>query len=175
MKINNIICLLIAFSIGIFVGQWLTLQYGLGNLHKLILNSQDEVYRKKNTIIPETCHLRRYGGSKFDDIGARHTCFENMSSGVIYSFGIGNDISFEKQILKRNEGVKLYAFDPTLSVEKVTKLFGVEKLPKNFIFRAIGIHSYDGSAYFSRTNSTIKKKTTRNCYEIIYYYVYARS
>ncbi|MDP4265885.1 MAG: FkbM family methyltransferase [Bacteroidota bacterium] len=64
---------------------------------------------------------------------------------IIYSFGVGMDISFELEMIEKY-GVKIYAFDPTpKSIEWLNK----QSLPGEFVFSPIGIAEYDGNALFS--------------------------
>lgn len=63
---------------------------------------------------------------------------------IVYSFGIGEDISFDKEIISRH-GCKVYAFDPTpRSISWVKE----QVLPKNFYFHDFGISSQTGSLDF---------------------------
>lgn len=63
---------------------------------------------------------------------------------VVYSFGIGEDISFDIELIDLT-GCHVQAFDPTPRsrawVEK-------QRLPSNFHFQAIGIGDIDGSVEF---------------------------
>lgn len=69
--------------------------------------------------------------------------FVNGSS-VIYSFGVGEDVSFDLSLIKMYGG-KVYAFDPTpRSVDWVKK----QNFESNFIFFPYGIADFDGNAPF---------------------------
>ncbi len=54
---------------------------------------------------------------------------------IIYSFGIGEDISFDRAIIRKHE-CSVYAFDPT---PKSIKWIARQKLPENLIFFPYGI------------------------------------
>ena len=57
------------------------------------------------------------------------------SNSIIYSFGIGEDISFDKQIIREHSCV-VHGFDPTpKSIDWVNR----QKLPEGFVFRDYGI------------------------------------
>ncbi len=62
---------------------------------------------------------------------------------IVYSFGVGEDISFDEELMKN--GCEIYAYDPTPK----SKVF-VEKrqLPSSFHFNPFGLADYDGEAKF---------------------------
>jgi FkbM family methyltransferase len=63
---------------------------------------------------------------------------------MVYSFGIGDDASFDIEIINRF-GLTVHAFDPTpRSLEWVTR----QCLPAKFIFHPYGIAGHDGAARF---------------------------
>jgi len=67
------------------------------------------------------------------------------SDSVVYSFGIGKDISFDLSIIAKY-GVTVHAFDPTpISLEWLKE----QKLPKNLHYYPYGIANYDGIAKFA--------------------------
>jgi FkbM family methyltransferase len=63
---------------------------------------------------------------------------------VVYSFGVGRDISFERAIIERY-GLTVHAFDPTPLALTWAKS---QQLPANFHLHELGIASYDGMASF---------------------------
>jgi FkbM family methyltransferase len=66
------------------------------------------------------------------------------SASVIYSFGVGEDISFELEIIRRF-GLRVNAFDPTpRSIEWLRK----QTVPKDLVFHAYGIADFDGTCKF---------------------------
>jgi FkbM family methyltransferase len=65
-------------------------------------------------------------------------------SSIVYSFGVGTDISFDEALIALS-GVTVHAFDPTpRSVEWVK----AQSLPERFVFHPWGIASFDGTASF---------------------------
>jgi FkbM family methyltransferase len=72
-------------------------------------------------------------------------CPTNLSSkSVVYSFGVGEDISFDLELIQRF-GLKVHAFDPTpKSIEWLNK----QALPSEFIFSPYGVADYDGLCKF---------------------------
>jgi FkbM family methyltransferase len=66
------------------------------------------------------------------------------SESVIYSFGVGEDVTFDLALIFRF-GVKVHAFDPTPRAGAwVTKM----GFPKKFIFRSVGLSTIDGTEEF---------------------------
>jgi FkbM family methyltransferase len=63
---------------------------------------------------------------------------------VVYSFGVGEDISFDLGLIEKFD-VVVYAFDPT---PKSVAWINVQHLPANFKFQAIGLADFDGNALF---------------------------
>lgn len=64
---------------------------------------------------------------------------------VVYSFGVGREVSFERDLIERF-GVTVHAFDPTpLSLEWVRS----QELPPEFVLHETGIAAYDGVARFA--------------------------
>lgn len=66
------------------------------------------------------------------------------SSSVIWSFGLGTDISFDLAAIERF-GCKVVGFDPT---PKSTAWLAQQELPQNFTYHEIGIAALDGEAEF---------------------------
>jgi FkbM family methyltransferase len=63
---------------------------------------------------------------------------------VVYSVGIGEDISFDRALIE-HFGVEVEAFDPT---PKVRRWLASQTLPEQFHFHAMGIADSDGEAVF---------------------------
>lgn len=82
----------------------------------------------------------------FGSAHARWTiCPTNLSKkSIVYSFGIGDDISFDLGLIK-DFGLIVYAFDPTPRSLNWIKL---QKLPPQFITYPWGIADFNGLAYF---------------------------
>ena len=103
-----------------------------------------KVIRGKDFYVFPDLHIKKI---KFGNKNAEWTISPNNinDNSIVYSFGVGNDISFDLAIIK-NYGVKLYAFDPT---PKSAIWLEKQSLPINFIFSKIGLASYDGIAEFT--------------------------
>lgn len=63
---------------------------------------------------------------------------------VVYSLGVGEDISFDLALIERF-GVTVHAFDPT---PKVMKWLAPQVLPQQFHFHNVGIADFDGNGTF---------------------------
>ena len=63
---------------------------------------------------------------------------------VVYSLGIGEDISFDLSLIERF-GVEVDAFDPT---PRVKKWLAAQSLPRQFRFHDAGIAGHDGEETF---------------------------
>lgn len=90
------------------------------------------------------------------------------SNSIIYSFGIGEDISFDTELLNRFN-CEVFAYDPT---PKVLTWIDSQILPKGFKFHPVGLSNKDGSIkFYSPTNPTYVShtavKTVENQLEII--------
>jgi FkbM family methyltransferase len=64
---------------------------------------------------------------------------------VVYSLGVGEDISFDLELIKRF-AVTVHAFDPT---PRSIAWLANQTLPARFRFQGLGIADYDGTARFS--------------------------
>ena len=81
------------------------------------------------------------------EYGGFYICTElSMSSeSVVYSFGVGEDISFDEAIIKKY-GCQVYAFDPT---PKSIKWINSQKIPDKFLMFGYGIADFDGNVSFN--------------------------
>lgn len=79
------------------------------------------------------CNYEWYGNEK---CGGFYVCPKLLNeNSIVYSFGIGKDISFDKVMLSKHK-CKLFAFDPTpKSIDWLKK----QDLPPNFSFYEYGI------------------------------------
>lgn len=69
---------------------------------------------------------------------------ELSEKSVVYSFGVGEDISFDLELIRRF-GVTVHAFDPT---PRVVRWIRAQPVPEKFIFHEYGIADSDGSTRF---------------------------
>jgi FkbM family methyltransferase len=66
-------------------------------------------------------------------------------SSVVYSFGVGEDATWDLELIERF-GVRVHAFDPTpRSVRWVSR----QETPAAFVFHQLGLAEFDGEAQFA--------------------------
>jgi FkbM family methyltransferase len=72
---------------------------------------------------------------------------------IIYSFGIGRDISFELSIINKY-GVSIFAFDPT---PKAIEWLRNQTVPENFIYSDCGLADFNGTAdlYYPKNSKDV--------------------
>lgn len=108
-------------------------------LHKYL-----RVYPQWN-FLPPRAQVRRslqhfgsdYGGYRLDpSIVSEHS--------VVYSLGVGQDISFDLSLIVHADCI-IYAFDPT---PQVAAWLATQSLPPQLQFRAVGIAGHDGNETF---------------------------
>ncbi|WP_263601385.1 FkbM family methyltransferase [Chryseobacterium sp. PET-29] len=94
-------------------------------------------YLKRNIKI----HHVWYG----NDYGGFYVCPEKINKqSIIYSFGVGEDISFDESLIKEF-GCHVFAFDPT---PKSIKWIREYKTPEEFVFYPYGIDDTTGIVEF---------------------------
>ena len=72
--------------------------------------------------------------------------FKSLRNGVVFSFGIGEDISFDENLMKLYKNIKIYGFDPTpKSIKWIAKKC---KHVENFEFFSYGISEKNGVQNF---------------------------
>ncbi len=91
--------------------------------------------------IQQRCQTERHGS----DYGGWIICPTNINqNSIVYSFGIGDDITFDLSLIKQY-GVRVYAFDPT---PKSIEWLSNQKLPENLVVYGYGIADFDGRSIF---------------------------
>lgn len=70
---------------------------------------------------------------------------------VVFSVGVGNDITFDRAMIERF-GCVLHAFDPT---PRCLEWIASQSLPHQFHFHPLGLANYDGIARFSLPPSNV--------------------
>ena len=87
------------------------------------------------------CNSKWYGNK----YGGFYVCPNLLSSSsIVYSFGIGEDISFDKSIIEEFQ-CDVFGFDPT---PKSIDWVNTQRLPKKFHFFEYGIDNVSGTAKF---------------------------
>lgn len=111
------------------------------------------------------CQLEKVGGRGGDDYGAWSLCTNHMRpGGVVYSFGIGADVSFDNGMVDR--GHKVFGFDPTIPPARVSHLFLTHHnrtQPAAFQFRQLGLAGTDAVVSFLHSkNPRVQSMTAVN-------------
>lgn len=72
---------------------------------------------------------------------------ENKEEIIVYSFGVGEDLSFSENLAKRYEACKIFAFDPTPKAIKYVENYDKSVFPY-FEFYPIGLSDKNGYTTF---------------------------
>lgn len=99
---------------------------GMKNIHQIIFNENCDLYGTE------------YGGFYIP-------CNFKMENRIVYSFGIGEDLSFSEAIIRG--GGEVYAFDPTPKSIKFVESHKLISNPK-FHFFPYGLSDFDGREVF---------------------------
>jgi FkbM family methyltransferase len=101
-----------------------------------------DVYRRPQLRARKELH----GGRPIDGFGAWTICPELITSkSIVYSVGIGDDISFEISLIRSFGLPVVFAFDPTpTSISWLSR----QRVPDAFRFLPYAISDYDGTARF---------------------------
>ena len=124
----------------------------------IILDQLDKVYaflktrlykRKKRRLLrvmTTTYNVTKYG----NDYGGFYVYDDSLrrsSHTIVYSFGIGTDLSFSEAILEKLRGAIIYAFDPTPKSIDYVKNHSLNSNPR-FRFCSFGLSDVDGTEKF---------------------------
>jgi FkbM family methyltransferase len=103
----------------------------------------------KKILCRQEIYFPRQIKAKYDWVGSEYGGFYVgrgllTKDSIVYSFGVGEDVTFDLELIKRY-GLNVYAFDPTpLAIKFVEK----ENLSTQFHFESIGISDKDETALF---------------------------
>ncbi len=116
---------------------------------KKIISKLVRKCHKNNIISPIKS---KWFGSKYGGFFVCKEILKNKDQIIVYSCGVGTDISFDIKIMKQYKGAEIFAFDPTpISVKWIQN----QRLPGNFNFSPIGISNKNGveKMYFPKNYS----------------------
>jgi FkbM family methyltransferase len=93
--------------------------------------------------------IRRDVRRRFKRFGSEHAGWNVLTGllgpdSVVYSFGVGEDVSFDIGLIEAFDLV-VHAFDPT---PRSIRWVGDQKLPQGFVMHTVGIAPFDGKASF---------------------------
>ncbi len=102
-----------------------------------------------NRIFKEECVKENIGGNlREDGYGMWPVCTNAVKENpIVYSFGIGGDISFDLEMVKRFNA-SVYCYDPTVAVEKFKAMCGDREESKSLYFKPIGLALESGTISF---------------------------
>ena len=112
------------------------------------------------------CELKKYGGRESDGYGAWYLCSgllkQSSAPLLIWSFGVGGDISFERDVLLGHPSAEVVCFDPTIDEISFWSLVTREQIdPGRIGFRSIGLGATSGSVtFYKSTDQRIKSLST---------------
>lgn len=96
-----------------------------------------DVFQRRQCTVPGEVLGSRHGGWFVSPAGLE-------PSAVVYSFGVGRDLSFECALIERF-GVTVHAFDPT---PRALEWVRSQRLPERLVLHELGLADYDGTARF---------------------------
>lgn len=107
------------------------------------------IFRLRKIIVGKDVYYCKQINIPFERIGNKGADFAiNLQAlnkdSIIYSFGIGQDISFDLGVISKTNA-KILAFDPT---PRSKKWLETQTLPTQFEYFEIGLAPYDGEATF---------------------------
>jgi len=110
-------------------------------IRKMIIFAKKLVGKEVNLAIQVKCNREIHG----EAYGGWCICPDNIDhDSIVYSFGVGEDISFDISLIEKYK-CRVFAFDPTpRSIQWVKS----QKLPMEFRMHEFGLADYDGTAKF---------------------------
>ena len=110
----------------------------MGALRELVASVLGRRFLAK---VDDHCPTQRLGS----DYGGWSICPDGIGpESVVYSAGVGEDVSFDLELIGRY-GVTVHAFDPT--PRSLAWVRG-QSLPERFIMHEVGLAAFDGDATF---------------------------
>jgi FkbM family methyltransferase len=110
----------------------------IGIKHFLKILVGKEIFVKKDLVVRTKW---------FGNINAGFYVFPDLinESSVVYSFGVGEDVSFDEQLIT-SFNCKVFGFDPT--PKSIDFIESKTNLSSNYYFQSFGLFSYDGDITF---------------------------
>lgn len=103
----------------------------------------DQIRGRDLWVSPDLRCSKAFLGSRYN---GKSVCLKDLSEeSLVYSFGVGYDISFDLELIERT-GCQVHAFDPT---PEVALWLSKQETPEQFRFHPWGLSHSDGKATFS--------------------------
>lgn len=114
-------------------------------LHEVVARGRRQ-WRQWQGIEPALHREVRLPRMSYGKAGARWTLADGRlgSDSIVYSFGVGQDISFDRELIAAT-GATIHAFDPT---PRSLQWISAQKVPDHFVFHPVGLHALDGELVF---------------------------
>lgn len=119
-------------------------------LRRAIWYGQARIFAVEATIrrrsLPDVLQLE-LGVERFGHNSASYAVCPDLidRDSVVYSLGVGNDISFDVQLIERF-GLEVHAFDPT---EESARFVDTQRVPRGFHLHQVAVGPADGSVAFT--------------------------
>lgn len=94
------------------------------------------------------CQLRQFGGRPVDNYGAWTLCVDLLPEyPLVWSFGVGGDVSFEVDMAQQRPHASIASFDPTITNETFARVCAVQRRTAYCpaTFSQVGLAAHDGS------------------------------
>jgi FkbM family methyltransferase len=112
-----------------------------GIVHKVVRFARALVGRDYNPRLEVRCRTERFGS----DYGGWEVSVDGLHRGsVVYSFGIGEDASFDLGLIRRF-GLTVHAFDPT---PRSLRWVALQQMPPEFVMHNYGVADREGLLAF---------------------------
>ena len=107
----------------------------MGKINTLLKRLYQKISGQVKHLSSDIDIIHNWYGNNYGGFYVHPNIINNHS--IVYSIGIGEDISFDKAIINAH-GCKVFGYDPT---PKSIALIEVQSLPYEFIFSPFGLHT----------------------------------
>lgn len=110
------------------------------------------IRRRKYLSLGENCHRTSLYGNKYNGFRVFEDYLIDKKDIIVYSFGIGEDLSFSEEIMRKFEP-QIYAYDPTPRAIEYVKHHSLS-INKSFHFYPYGLSDKDETVVFHLPDRT---------------------